>query len=285
MKRIIPGIRNIGDRASALGEAAKSAARRMEEFRQTMAASTSQLESLKAEMPLCVADLRTDREDRLSAAMVEIGDADDLFAKAGYAIDGIDLEISPAQRLILHLLQTRRVDPAEISRLMRSQPPGTLRAVLSALVRARQTADAMAPGGLPDHSVVIGLGPIPSVRLSWRNGTYPVATTASPVNNAAAQRAFATDSSGGFFGQPVADAATAHPLEACPAPDAEPKAAAEKPSAAHAESAVSTHAQSAPDTAPSPLSGIDAHESSPPVEPPAPEDPLARFKKMPVLSR
>ena len=285
MKRISSRIRNIGERVASVNEAAQSvvrtAAQSAAELRQNLTTATRELESLKTEMPNSVADLRTDSGTQLTVAMAEVNDADELFAQAGYAIDGIDLELTPMQRLFLHLIQVRQVAADEIYRLSQAQPVGTLRAILTALVRARRMADTGAPDGLPDERVVIALGPTPSVRLTWRNDSNP-----APVVKPGSQTSCASSSSmpEGFFGSSsrVPFQSKTSTRAAKPRPAAEPVATPE----ASSTEASSPEPTTVGTTAAEPAAGVTG--AATPAPAPAPEvpaydpaDPLARFKVMP----
>lgn len=266
MKRIVRGIRKINEHVATAGNFAQSAARQIEEIRHTVANTTGQLQSLRAELPQWANDLHAGSEERIAQALAEVNRSDELLEQAGFVIGGIDLEISPAQRVIVHLMMTREVSPREIERLAQSRPPGVQRALLAALAKAREMGQTFAPEGLPDHRVQIALGPIPTVRLVWRNEGVESPAPAQPAPASGMQSATAgtptafssslSQSPGGFFGS----SATIR-LPESPAPAA---------------------AAARPDVADSPS------EDTPPLadQPPsAPVDPLARFKVMPFKTK
>jgi hypothetical protein len=266
MKRIARGIRKLNEHVATAGNFAQTAARQIEEIRHTVANTTGQLQSLRAELPQWANDLHAGSEERIAEALAEVNQSDELLEQAGFAIGGIDLEISPAQRVIVHLMMTREVAPREIERLAQSRPPGVQRALLSALAKARTMGQSFAPEGLPDHRVQIALGPIPTVRLVWRNEAtdsptpvpLPAASTGQSTAGAATP-AFASSlsqSPGGFFGS----SATIR-LPESPAPTTSPS----KPEIAH--------------------SPAEATSQLPAEAAPAPVDPLARFKVMPFKTR
>ena len=271
MKRIARGIRKLNEHVATAGNFAQTAARQIEEIRHTVANTTGQLQSLRAELPQWANDLHAGNEERIAEALAEVNQSDELLDQAGFAIGGIDLEISPAQRVIVHLMMTREVGPREIERLAQSRPPGVQRALLSALAKARTMGQSFAPEGLPDHRVQIALGPIPTVRLVWRNeatDSPSPAQPASPSSTGGLPTASSTGSSspafssslnqapGGFFGS----SATIR-LPESPTPATSP---------------------SQPEVANSPAEAM----SQPPAEAaPAPVDPLARFKVMPFKTR
>ena len=272
MKRIARGIRKFNEHVANAGNFAQTATRQIEEIRHTVANTTGQLQSLRAELPQWANDLHAGSEERIAEALATVDQSDDLLDQAGFAIGGIDLEISPTQRVIVHLMMTREVAPREIERLAQSVPPGLQRALLAALAKARTMGQNIAPEGLPDHRVQIALGPIPTVRLVWRNETADSASPAqvaappaigglpSATTSAASSTAFTSSLSqapGGFFG-----ASATIRLPESPAP----VAASPVPTS----SSTSSGKPHSVDTTP---------------QSDAPVDPLARFKVMPFKTR
>lgn len=270
MKRIARGIRKFNEHVATAGNFAQTAARQIEEVRHTVANTTGQLQSLRAELPQWAGDLHAGSEERIAEAMAALNQSDEVFEQAGFAIGGIDLEISPAHRVIVHLIMIREIPPREIERLARSCPPGVQRAVLGALVKAREMGQTFAPEGLPDHRVQIALGPIPTVRLVWRNegeesptpaqnlGTSaPSGLPAAPASGSStAFSSSLSQSPGGFFGSSTT---IRLPQTPTPAP-------------------VETGSPS--------LSGNAAPAVASAAQPSdAPVDPLARFKVMPFKTR
>lgn len=276
MNRITRGIRKINQHVATAGQVAQDASRQLEEIRQTVSTTTGQLQNLRAELPQWTADLQAGSEARIAEAMQEVNDADALLDEAGFAIGGIDLEISPTQKIILHLMMTREVSPREIERMARAQAPGMKKALLSALTKAREIGQTFAPAGLPDHRVQIVLGPTPTVRLVWRNESTEFSSPAMPPPPpgqdrpppaAPAASSFISSlnqAPGGFFGSP--------------SPSAAPSVSFSLPPPLPASTATSGAAGQ----------GVPAQASPPEptaAPPTAPVDPLARFKVMPFKTR
>lgn len=261
MKRIAKGIRKLNEHVANAGNIAHSAARQIEEIRHTVANTTGQLQSLRAELPQWANDLHAGSEERIAEALSAVNQCDDLLDQAGFALAGIDLEISPAHRVIVHLMMIREVSPRQIDELAQAEPLGVRRALLGALAKAREMGQTFAPDGLPDHRVQIGLGPIPTVRLVWRNES---AQDPAPSASSEAQEPAATgntfssslgQSPGAFFGS----SATIRLAEASlPTPSAPARPAVPAPA---------------------------APSLNPAEPPPEPVDPLARFKVMPFKTR
>lgn len=273
MKRVARGIRRINEHVATAGQVAQSAARQIEEIRHTVANTTGQLQSLRSELPQWANDLHAGSEGRIAEALAVVTQSDDLLDQAGFAIGGIDLEISPTQRVIVHLMMIREVAPAEIERLARSRPPGVQHALLSALAKAREMGQSFAPDGLPDHRVQIALGPTPTVRLVWRNEATesPAPSQPLPMPGQSIPQAAPIGSSftsslhqspGGFFG---------------PSSTATSSATMRLPESQAPASPASRH--------PLADTGTGSTEQADVQPPTEPVDPLARFKVMPFKTR
>lgn len=263
MKQFISNIKNLSQKAADIKAAMQQVPPKVAEIREAVTATAGQLQQLKSEIQFSVADLKADQEDHLSEALQEINSSADVFAKAGFVLSGMDLEISPVQRMLVHLAKVEEVHTSLLRSLLSSnQHRRTTRAILSSLLQAKQMAETVELGDLIYNEVVVGIGPIPSIRLCWRTEeTEPVvvaqATTAIPLPPALAAPAVLPQSAfgaGSFFER----------RETKPAPAAAP--------------AVVTAKIEAPPTMaiPKPQAAVESAE---------PKDPLARFKKMPVLSR
>jgi hypothetical protein len=270
MKQFISRVQNLSRKAAEVKAAMQQVPPKVAEIREAVAATTGQLQQLKSEIQYSVADLKADHEDHLSEALQEINGSADVFAKAGFVLSGVDLEISPVQRLLVHLAKVEDVHAAILRSLLQTnQHRRTTRAILSSLLQAKQMAETMELGDLIYTEVIVGIGPIPSVRLCWRpeetepapvmppapaiSAAPPVAASA-PLPAPQPQSMFGTSS---FFDR----------RETNPAPTISPAITPSAPESTAAAAPAIVMQQQGPPTAPTPL------------------DPLARFKKMPELSR
>ena len=263
MKQFISNIKNLSQKAAEIKAAMQQVPPKVAEIREAVTATAGQLHQLKSEIQYSVADLKADQEDHLSEALQEINNSKDAFEKAGFALDGVDLELSPVQRLLVHLLRVEDVHTSVLRSLVQSnQHRRTTRAVLSSLLQAKQMADTVEVGDLIYNEVVVGIGPIPSVRLCWRAEqaepapvvhTAPTIPVPPPLASSAPAPAPSPFGSSSFFER----------REAKPAP--------------MAQAVVPTI--SAPEIEPTPVTKVE------PAEAAVSNDPLARFKKMPDLAR
>lgn len=279
MKRIVRRVQTLNERAAELTAAAGQIPNRVAELREAMTATSSQLQTLKSDIQVNVADLVVDREEDLSAVITTIAGHAPVLAQAGFLLDGLDVEVSPVQRIIVQLVRFKDVETLEIQPLIQQhQQQPALRAILSAILKARAMGATIDIDGLDYHKLVVCIGPVPTIRLCWR--AEEVAPTASSAWQPTPSKPLTSSTS--FFGPP---------LHADPAPPiAEPKIESFAEWTEPAESPEPEERQTST-YAPPPLpdqvrpSVPVTKPPSPPPLPTAPVDPLARFKVMPKLER
>ena len=256
MKRIVRRVQTLNERAAELTAAAGQLPKRVAEMREAMVATTGQLQSLKTDIQVNVADLVIDRDDDFAAAVAEISSHAPVLAEAGFLLDGLDLEVSPTQRVVVQLVRIGEAEHGEIEALIKKhQGKTTLCAILSAMLKARDVAVSIKFDGLDYHQLLIGIGPVPIIRLGWRSAASgPIVT--QPVATTSWQPSVSKPLPGGssFFGPPISSTSVFAPRSQTPDDD--------------------------------PLdSDVDVVPAAitPPPLPPASTDPLARFKVMPDL--
>lgn len=282
MNKALSRLKQLSQRAAELQAAIQRVPPKVAEVRETVAATTGQLMQLKGEFRQSVAGLRTESETGLSQAVQEINQSAEIFAQAGYLISGVDLELSPAQRVLVRLAKADEVPLAEISSLAAAnRGRRTTHAILIALIQAEQMADSIRLPGLEYHDLVVGVGMMPSVRMGWRDASVSQDALVSALKTATAPATPATPAgsgtpmpaassmfgAGSFFERRTAEPA---PAATAPKPAAEPAAAETTPVVA-------------PTSKPSVLS--PAPTAPKPAAPGEHQDPLARFKRMPDLTR
>jgi hypothetical protein len=169
MRKILHRIQDLGQKAEQLKAAAAAIPARAAELRETVLMSGAQLRQLRTEVQSSVAALRTDSDDRITRALGELNDSAPAFREAGYELDGVDLELGPAQRLIVHLDKCAEVDPRRLRALLQScGDKPTTRAVLAACLKADETAGQVQLSHLDFCELIVHAGPVPTVRLCWR---------------------------------------------------------------------------------------------------------------------
>ena len=256
MKRIVRRVQSLNERAAELTAAASQLPKRVAEMREVMTATTGQLQSLKTDIQVNVADLVIHREDDFAAALAEITSHAPVLAEAGFLLDGLDIEVSPTQRVVVQLIRIGDAEPGEIEELIQKhQGRTTLRAILSAMLKARDVAASIRIDGLDYHQLLIGIGPVPIIRIGWRSATSTPAP-AQPAVSTSWQPSASKPLPGGssFFGPPISSTTAYAPRQE--EPDDEPA-----------------------------IPVVAATPVVPPPLPPASSDPLARFKVMPDLRR
>jgi len=261
MKQFISNIKNLSQKAAEIKAAMQQVPPKVAEIREAVTATAGQLQQLKSEIQYSVADLKADQEDHLSEALQEINNSNEVFEKAGFMLDGVDLELSPVQRLLVHLLRVDDVHTSVLRSLVQSnQHRRTTRAVLSALLQAKQMAETVEVGDLIYNEVVVGIGPIPSVRLCWRAAQVEPAVVS----------------------QTVPAIPVPPPLAAsAPVPTPSPFGASSFFERREARPAVPTVQPVATTVEQAPV----VKKAAPVTETAVSNDPLARFKKMPDLAR
>lgn len=267
MKQFISKVKNLSQKAAEIKAAMQQLPPKVAEVREAVAATTGQLQQLKSEIQFTVADLKAESADHLSQALQEINAGADVFGKAGFEVRGVDLELSPVQRLLVHLTRVEDVHPSLLRSLAdANQHQRTISALLSAMLQAKQAAEVVKLERLRYAELIVSVGPIPSVRLCWQAEAVTaaesprampiVAPTVAPVITP--KSVFGQSS---FF-EPRAAAASVRE-----------NVVAESASAMSPAAAVRTETLKATET---PAESLAAGEKP---------DPLARFKRMPDFSK
>ena len=281
MKRIIRRVQTLNERAAELTAVAGQLPKRVAELRETMTATTGQLHTLKSDIQVNIADLQMDREDDIGAALVEVAGHAPALMDAGFALDGLDVEVSPVQRIIVQLVRRRDVEITRIRDLIRQydkQP--TMRSILSAILKARTMVDSIEIDGLEYDKLQISIGPVPTIRLCWRDrDSAPASTAWQPAQS----QPLGAGSQSSFFGPPLSMA----PAGASAASPASPAIKEETVAGSAVENELPALTMTMTSSSPATEALVQpvAAPVSPPSLPKAPVDPLARFKVMPQLDR
>ncbi len=277
MKQFISKAKNLSQKAAEIKAAMQQLPPKVAEIREAVASTTGQLQQLRTEIQSSVTALKADNETRISQVLQEINASLDVFLEAGYELSGVDMEISPVQRLMVHLRRLDDVHPSIIRSLVSANPHrSTTNAILEALLQARQVTDKVQLTRLTYCELVVHVGPIPSVRLCWRTEEEPEPETVEKPAVSAPAPAVSPSPSGfgesSFFERRTAQA------------PASPTAAA--------EATPPTPSPRTRVTLPTPTVAATTRlaltpEAKPVASPSGQwtQDALARFKKMPDLSK
>jgi hypothetical protein len=273
MKQFVSKVRNLSQKAAEIKAAMQQLPPKVAEVREAVAATAGQLQQLRMDVQSTVTGLQADSEQRLSQAMQEIHGSLDVFLEAGFELGGMDLELSPVQRLLVHLNKLEDVHPSIIRSLISAnQHRKTTHALLTSLLQAQEMAATVDLTNLNFTQLIVSIGPIPSVRICWRGEE---AAEAKP-----AAEAVQTIS----VPPPVGASAPAPHTVFGQSSFFEKRSPQTSPTTAQTTAVTA----SAIKISPPPVTSAEAsevteaaHASSPAGKP----DPLARFKKMPDLSK
>lgn len=183
MKQFISKVKNLSQKAAELKAAMERVPPKVAEIRKTVSDTKGQLQQLRGEIQSSVISLKADNEDHLSEALQEINTSLPVFLEAGFEVAGVDLEISPAQRLLVRMNKLEDVHPSVLRSLLApNHHLKTTHAILSALIQAREMADKVKFTNLHYSEVLIAVGPIPTVRIGWRaEEVFEAETAPSPL--------------------------------------------------------------------------------------------------------
>jgi hypothetical protein len=260
MKKFINKVQEVRQKAAEVAAVIESAPAKAAELRDAVMATAGQMHQMRRTVQEAATGLVANNEERLIAALHEIDHSTDTFRAAGYELENVEMELATPQRLIVHLEKVSEVSASTMRSLADANASrATTHAILTALLKAEDMSGKVALANLYYHQLVVYLGPVPTVRLCW---CAPSAATPPPIP--ASPAATAAPASSGFssmFGQSsfFESRAALAPRES---------SVASSPVIAASASAVAA----APAASHPPAAGVK-------------EDPLARFKKMPDLSR
>ncbi len=207
MKRFIKKLQSLSDKADQLGQAMQRVPPKVAGVREAVALTATQLQQLRSQVQASLMGLKTDGDDQLLDALREISDNASIFKQAGFDLGGVDVEIEPTRRLIVHL--ERRDDVHQtVLRSLRdaAQSQRTTHALLEALVRAESMANEVHLTDLQYRSLILHIGPTPTVRLCWRTerkrqGFTGLTPTTKPETNEETSPEQSEQKS--FFGPPA----------------------------------------------------------------------------------
>jgi hypothetical protein len=278
MKQFISNIKNLSKKAAEIKAAMQQVPPKVAEIREAVTSTAGQLQQLRVDVQSTVTNLKADNEHHISQAMQEINSSLDVFIEAGFELAGMDLEISPVQRLLVHMKRLEEVHPSALRSLISAnQHRRTTHALLTSMLQAQEMADTVQLSELTEcvyRELIVSIGPIPSVRICWRpEETAEAEEVAQPAKTIPAPATVAQTTQPAM--PPSMFAQSSYFEKRTPQPPPPPAAtmAATPPMAAFAR-------------LPQPI-----RVPLPVVESPASEttsiatDPLARFKKMPDLSK
>lgn len=203
MKSMFEKLQGIGQKAVQIKQAIEGAPAKVATLREavqqtagSLALTAGQLQLARSEIQQVATGLHVENDEDFTEAFREIAGNHLVFREAGYDLTGIDLEVSHGQRMIVHLQRLNPV-PEQTLRFILSQHNSlvTLTSLLSSIIKAESLAAKTATPGLEYTGIIVHLGPVPAVRISWREIHPATASAPAPIPiRAAAPPASATTS-------------------------------------------------------------------------------------------
>ena len=168
MKKFIQRVQDLSQKAAHLKQVVEAAPAQAAQLRDTVLMTAGQLQQMRHDVQSSVMGLRADNEGRLAQALQDINDHAGTFSDAGYELTGVDMELSPMHRLIVHLEKAGAVDESTLRSLLAENSDNqTVYALLSALTKADAMSDRVRLSRLHYCGVVIHVGATPAIRLCW----------------------------------------------------------------------------------------------------------------------
>ncbi len=288
MKKFARKLQEFGEKAAQVQRAIDAAPATAAQIRESVLATAGQIQQLRADVLSSVSGMRSTDDARLVESIRELGNAGPALAAAGFELESVELEMGIHQRLIVQLLRITEIPAARLRSLrdMQWESPA-LQSILGAILTAQELATRVDGGNLQFSRITAYVGASPSVRIAWEPveaeapkpsvrpspgvpPPMPTAAQATPkqasnpdstpsMASGAAPTTFGDYGASSFF-EPRSGAVTSRSGEVNPAPESS-----------------------------STVSPALAAESRPVDEAEATgdwrKDALARFKKMPDLSR
>jgi hypothetical protein len=225
MKKFMGKIRDLSQKAAEFQAAIERVPPKIAHVRETVAMTSGQLRQLRADVQAGIGDLRADNEAGLLQALQELNHGAPVFQEAGYEMAGIDMELNPNQRWIVHLWKAAEPDMATLESLVRrNQSSRTVHGVLTSILKAEEMARQVALDGFTYQKLVVHVGLIPSVRMCWIaddvEAETPAVAVVSPVAATASAQAKPVFEQSSYFARRPAETAgtssVATPTESSP---------------------------------------------------------------------
>lgn len=172
-----------GEKAAQIKKAIDAAPAQAAHLRQTVLMTAEQLRSVRDEVELVATGLQAEGDEAIAKVLSELNEHELTIEDAGYEVTGIDMEVSPVQRLIVRMEQFEEVDGARLRSLIAANSSKrTIEAILAAIEKANEISANVALKHLVYRELIVHLGPIPTVRLSWKLVEEPEpVVTGAPV--------------------------------------------------------------------------------------------------------
>ncbi len=183
MKKFASRVQRLNQRATDLRQALENAPPKIDRIRQAVTSAVGQVQKLRADIVTGVATLRSENDEQLVVMLREIDGATEVLEEAGAFLVGVEMDLGPNRRLIVHLERREDVGPTRLRALLNhhaAEP--ALKALLSALLHANELANTVELTHLNFHQLTVEVGFIPSVRVGWQSEVPDVPSLPETVN-------------------------------------------------------------------------------------------------------
>jgi len=262
--------RSLSQRAAQFKAALDAAPAKVAEVRQIITQTVGEFQHLKDDFRISSA--------AFPEVMEQITSGAGLLNETGYSLDRVEMDMGVNSRLIVHLNRDNATSVRVLEDLKeRHQDNVAMRGLLAALLKAEELAAKVDLPGMTYGELAVEVGMIPSVRLCWLSdaeyaeeeapavGPPPLPIASAPAAPATSAQPSAFFGQGSFFERRATPPAASGESQPAPEP-----------------------AREAPAAAPTPKETPATGETPAPATPAAGDwrkDALARFKKMPDLSK
>ncbi|MEO6033912.1 MAG: hypothetical protein ABIQ35_01525 [Verrucomicrobiota bacterium] len=171
MKNFINKVQDLGKKAAEIKQAIQSAPRKAAEIREALTMNAGELHQIRADVQANLNGLRANSPDRILRAMREVNDNTYTFEEAGYKLTGMDLDLTLNEKLAVHLQKFEDVPHVKLRALMAKESRETIKAILSGLLKAEESASNVEFTHLKYDGVVVHIGAVPLIRMCWRSDT------------------------------------------------------------------------------------------------------------------
>jgi hypothetical protein len=168
MKKFARKIQQFGEKAAQVQRAIDAAPAKAAQIRESVLATAGQIQQLRADVLSSVSGMRSADDARLVETIRELGNAGPAFAEAGFELESVELEMGLHQRLVVQLVRVAEIPAARIRGLrdMKWESPA-VQSILGALLTAQELATRVDGGNLEFSRVTAYVGASPSVRIAW----------------------------------------------------------------------------------------------------------------------
>ena len=167
MKKIMSKVQEIGKKAGEFKAAIDALPGKAAQIRETITMTAGELQQIKSSVQSTLQGLTATSEGHLLKAMKDINDHEASFEEAGYRLTDLEMDLGMAQRLSVHLKKIEDVSHSHLKNVLSGQSNPSIRSIIGGIIQAEETVANVDLPGLHYNGLVIHVGPLPLIRLSW----------------------------------------------------------------------------------------------------------------------